>query len=620
MAKIRDTEVDAYLFIKESLAAHGWSVKNPARHPEGDVYTQNECRNHSEIEQRLGLLTPENIVKVTESYYYVIEAKRSSRQLEQALAEAIEYAEKINESKVIKAVLVSGVAGNNAEGYRIKSQLLKEEAWVPITINQKEMTSLIPRDLAHELINTWNPVIEDVQIDEKLFLTTAERINAILHHGAINKNNRARVMAALLLSEVNETPVDLDTLPSVLIMDINTRVEAVLRHAGKAEIAAHIKITLPTSEDNHVKFKAAIVQTLTELRNLNIKSAMNSGTDVLGKFYEVFLKYGNGAKEIGIVLTPRHITKFAVEALDVKHSDVCLDPACGTGGFLVAAFDYVKKNCNPEQLEKFRLQNLFGVEQEAEVVALAIVNMIFRGDGKNNIVEGDCFQKHVIKNVRRDNGTAVLAQARPEGAGQVVARVLMNPPFNSSEKDYQFVERALSQMQDGGLLFTVLPYAAMCKSGEHSEWRRGLLEGHTLLSVITFPQYLFYPIPTITCGVCIKKGIPHPVEQNVLWVRALHDGFLKSKGKRLPNDREPNDFAAILNTVKAFLQNPALEVANVKQFQKACPIDFDDEMREYVPEYYLDQAPPTEEEIKNGIEQAVRDSVAFLIRAGREDG
>ena len=37
---------------------------------------------------------------------------------------------------------------------------------------------------------------------------------------------------------------------------------------------------------------------------------MRSGKDVLGKFYEVFLKYGNGAKEIGIVLTPRHITRF----------------------------------------------------------------------------------------------------------------------------------------------------------------------------------------------------------------------------------------------------------------------------------------------------------------------
>jgi hypothetical protein len=47
-----------------------------------------------------------------------------------------------------------------------------------------------------------------------------------------------------------------------------------------------------------------LVKTILELLNLNICSAMNSSTDVLGQFYEVFLKYGNGAKEIGIVLTP----------------------------------------------------------------------------------------------------------------------------------------------------------------------------------------------------------------------------------------------------------------------------------------------------------------------------
>jgi len=70
---------------------------------------------------------------------------------------------------------------------------------------------------------------------------------------------------------------------------------------------------------------------------------MASGNDVLGKFYEKFLKYGNGAKEIGIVLTPRHITEFASEVLDVKYNDYVLDPTCGTGGFLVSAFDYSKK-------------------------------------------------------------------------------------------------------------------------------------------------------------------------------------------------------------------------------------------------------------------------------------
>ena len=55
---------------------------------------------------------------------------------------------------------------------------------------------------------------------------------------------------------------------------------------------------------------------------MNIRSAINSGTDALGQFYETFLKYANDAKQMGIVLTPRHITKFAVEVLDIHHEHV----------------------------------------------------------------------------------------------------------------------------------------------------------------------------------------------------------------------------------------------------------------------------------------------------------
>jgi len=122
----------------------------------------------------------------------------------------------------------------------------------------------------------------------------------------------------------------------------------------------------------------------------------------------VFLKYGNGAKEIGIVLTPRHISKFAVEVLDIKHNDFILDPTCGTGGFLVSAFDFVKQSSTDEQINKFKEFNIFGIESDDDVVALALVNMIFRGDGRNNIREGDCFQKNITKNVKGDIITLVI--------------------------------------------------------------------------------------------------------------------------------------------------------------------------------------------------------------------
>jgi len=380
----------------------------------------------------------------------------------------------------------------------------------------------------------------------------------------------------------------------------------------KPEFKEQIKITLPPSTDNHIKFKRAIVQTIQELNILNIRSAMNSGTDVLGKFYEVFLKYGNGAKEIGIVLTPRHITQFATEVLNISINDFVLDPTCGTGGFLVSAFDYVKKNANRNQINKFKQKNIFGIEQEPEVVALAIVNMIFRGDGKNNIIEGNCFQKNLIKS--GDTGKFVSEYKEGE---QIITKVLMNPPFalkSSDEKEYKFVDYALKQMQDGGLLFSVLPYSCMVKSGNYLEWRRRLLENNTLLAVVTFPEDLFYPIGVHTIGLFVKKGIPHPKNQNVLWIRALNDGFLKKKGVRKRFDRAKDDFPKIKPLLQSFMVNQNIEVENIPEFQKACPIDFDDENLELIPENYLDEKEITKEQLEKEIENLIRENIAFKIK------
>ncbi|SRR5581483_6953948 len=190
------------------------------------------------------------------------------------------------------------------DGYLIRTRYTGKKASLPILINGKEVSALISPELAREILRTGNPSIADVPINEALFLSKAEKINQHLHLGAIISTQRARVMAALLLALIDDTPPNIDASPSVLITEINARALSVLEHHEKKDFYKFIEIALPTTQDNHYKFKRAIVQTIQELNNLNIRSAMNSGADVLGKFYEVFLKYGNGAKEIGIVLTP----------------------------------------------------------------------------------------------------------------------------------------------------------------------------------------------------------------------------------------------------------------------------------------------------------------------------
>ena len=533
LRKPQNTEVDAYVYIKQNLKLLGWDIRNPARHLAGQVYTQNECFAHPEIKKVFGLERPENVVKLSESTFWVIEAKRNHKELDRAVSEAEDYARKLSDGGVLQAPFISGVAGNATDGYLVRTKYLVARKFVAVKFNGKDVSSLISPEIARTVLSQ-GPEIKDVPVDEQFFLSKAERINQILHLGAINKDYRARVMAALLLALVDETQPNIDASPTVLIQDINARAQEVLRRQSKEEFYEYVRLSLPAARDNHIKFKQALVQTMQELQNLNIRSAMNSGTDVLGKFYEVFLKYGNGAKEIGIVLTPRQITQFAVEALNITDRDIVYDPCCGTAGFLIAAFDYVKKTHNADQVNRFKRNNLFGVDQELAVVSLAIVNMIFRGDGKNNIIEGNAFSKNLVRTSRNGTVSARYAQSPPTDEQAVVSRVLMNPPFalrSDDEKEFRFIDRALLQMQDSGLLFSVLPYSAMVKGSEYQQWRNALLTRHTLLSVVTFPPDLFYPVGVHTLGVFIKKGAPHPREQKVLWIRAINDGLGKAEGE-----------------------------------------------------------------------------------------
>jgi type I restriction-modification system DNA methylase subunit len=614
-AKKSPSEVHAYIHINgELVVKKGWSKQQ--------IFTQQECRKIKSIEEALGAKKPENVVKISEDLFYIIEAKNERIKVDTALDEARDYyAARINEAQKVKAYFVTGIAGNPEEGFIAKSQRFNDITgeWETVTENDIELTGLLSKNQISYILEQKTANIKDIEINDAEFLRAAEDINGILHEGGINKDYRARVISAILLALSEGTDINLNQNPSLLIKSINDRVGSVLKRHRKSDFSRFIEIELPSSEDNHNKFKDAVVKTIQILlMDLNIRSAMSSGKDILGKFYEVFLKYGNGAKEIGIVLTPRHITKFVASVLDVQPNDLVLDPTCGTGGFLVAAFDEVKKKATPKEFETFKKYGLYGIEQQDPVVSLALVNMIFRGDGKNNIIEGDCFAKWLsLKNQAGVISSEYLSEDS-EGRVPPITKVMMNPPFpkkKTDNKEYLFVEQALKQMSKG-VLFSVLPYSCLIKRGGYLKWRDRMLKENTLLSVITFPEDLFYPVGVHTVGIFIKKGIPHPKDksQKVLWIRALNDGRLKKKGKRLENPRAQNDLLSIEPILRQFIEDQSFEIASIPAFQKASAIDWEDKDREIVPEAYLDDPIVTDDEIFDSIDQLIRDNIAYHIK------
>lgn len=647
----KDSEVDAYSYIRNELEKLGWIVKNPARVPDGEVYKQNECLANKDISEAFGTKRPEAVVKLNEVEFWVIESKRTKKEIDDALEESKNYyAKRINEKNKIKCIIVTGLAGNDTDGYTIINQYLHNGKWETILFNGKPKDTLLSKEQVKYLLTHKTPNWQEFpDFPEEKYFSSAERINEILHNAGVNKNKRARFIAGLILSLSTGEEIKLSiTNTELLAKNINNLIEQKLKEVKKENFYPFINLEIPPSQENHIKYRQAIIDTLNELQTLDIKNAMASGNDILGKFYEKFLKYGNGAKEIGIVLTPRQITEFATEILDVKYNDFVLDPTCGTGGFLVSAFDYVKKNSNEKQVDKFKDYNLFGIEQDDEVVALALVNMIFRGDGRNNMSEGNCFQKDIIETTIKGfttgyyNKSANTIEKKKNKKGEIkeyvkdikenpspiITRVLMNPPFalkKGDEKEKHFIDYALSQMQDGGILFAIIPISVMVEKPERN-WRADLLKKNTVLSVVTFPEDLFNPSASVgTIGIFIKKGNSHDFDkQKVYFARATHDGYKMKKGKRIKNKNVPDMLSELKEELKSFLINQNLKIKDVSEIKKICLLEKEDCMYdkngelkgncELVPENYIDSKIPTLSELEMGVDNMVRETIAFRIR------
>ena len=195
------------------------------------------------------------------------------------------------------------------------------------------------------------------------------------------------------------------------------------------------------------------------------------------------------------------------------------DPACGTGGFLIAAMEAMRE-ASPSRYEKFRMDNLYGIELRDDVYGLALVNMIFRGDGKSHVEDGDCFRHHFWK---RDGELWFTddANLRPEGATKPFSKVFMNPPFKQTRSEADFVDHALRQTQDEGLLFAVLPFVVV-GGKKYADWRKRLLDRHTLLACVKFDKSLFYPIAEATYGVVLKAH-----QKNARGSACLHGGSVR---------------------------------------------------------------------------------------------
>ncbi len=586
------------------------------------MFDQHEIRDDAGLSLALAAQKPENVVVVDASkrIYWVIEVKASLDALKVAESEASAYAERINSVPDQRCAFYTAIAGSPDAGYVRRTYYVSADgATTPVQFQGSPLTSLLPREQLLELLKNDTGEVSELVIDDAELLRVADRINSTLHAASIQKDERASVVASILLTLAQDNMPDAELDPDTYAEQINITAKARLAKAGKASFANHIQLRLPAGEEAKHKYVRALIATADALRHINIAAAMKSGTDVLGEFYEAFLQYGNGAKDLGIVLTPRHITRWAAEMVPTSVDDVILDPTAGTGGFLVSAYDHVRVNCDDDDdFEFFKKHRLFGVEQAPKVAALAVINMIFRGDGSTNIIDDDTLKQSLRFATKDSKRTAKFQPAGQKGFVPGVTRVFMNPPFalkKEDEAEYEFVQHALEEMEDGGILFAILPAPVMVKGAGPLAWRRDrLLPENTVRAVISLPEDLFYPVSVDTVALIVEKGRPHRLDDEVLWARVRLDGHMKFKGKRLFSDRIQNDLAIISGKLSEVIRHPNQDVESVPGLIKKSRIDFGDDLLELVPEAHLDEPIPSAEEIRLDVEHAIKEYLAFVIR------
>lgn len=244
--------------------------------------------------------------------------------------------------------------------------------------------------------------------------------------------------------------------------------------------------------------------------------------DVLGQFYIEFLRYSNSDKGLGIVLTPPHITDFFVELANVNEKDVVYDNCTGTGGFLVSSMKrMIERAKGNKELEKnIKAKQLHGVEYQPEIYPLAVSNMFLHGDGKSNVLDGDCFDKDIMNSIKLQKPTVGF----------------LNPPYKSSKKDDMeelgFILNNLETLQNGGRCVAIVPMSCvLAQKGKRLELKRKLMERHTLKAVFSMPDELFHnsKVGVVTAIIVLEAHIPHPPRNKVFFGYFKDDGFEKRK-------------------------------------------------------------------------------------------
>lgn len=232
--------------------------------------------------------------------------------------------------------------------------------------------------------------------------------------------------------------------------------------------------------------------------------------DFKGAIYESILEKNGQDKKSGAgqYFTPRPLIKAIVDVIDPKIGETVADPACGTGGFLLSAFEHMKPQSKEISKQRFLKNNaLFGADNTPLVVTLASMNLYLHDIGTANspIV---CQDSLIDKSERMYD--VILANppfgTRPQGSVSVHDN---RPEFiKTSDNQVNFLQHIMSIVKTGGRVGVVLPDNVLTDGNATAKVREKLLKDFNLHTILRLPTGIFYANGVKTNVLFFEKGKP----------------------------------------------------------------------------------------------------------------
>jgi type I restriction enzyme M protein len=283
-------------------------------------------------------------------------------------------------------------------------------------------------------------------------------------------------------------------------------------------------------------------------------------TDILGDAYEYLVgKFAdvNRRNKAGEFYTPRSVVRMMVEILDPKEGESIYDPACGTGGMLLAAIDHVKRNGGDPRTF---FGKIYGQEKNLTTSSVARMNLVLHGIEDFQIAREDTLRDPAFTDGAGGLATFDCVIANPPFSLKEWGREIWeNDPWNrakyglppDSYGDYAFVQHMIASMAQGGSsrMAVVLPHGALFREGAEGRIREALLKEDMIEAVVGLGPNLFYGTGLAGCIVILRRKKATDRKNKVLFIDA---SSLFRKG-RAQNSLDPEHGEKIVKWFQDFV-------------------------------------------------------------------